>query len=80
MIWRIYVVLWYLWSISFSGLFILLPDVSQLVLGMDTKNEMNDEGSAESPTSVLEDEVCFPFPLMAFLSFYFSFCLIHISM
>lgn len=66
--------------ISFSGMFILLPDVNQLVLGMDTKNEMNGEGSAGSPTSVLEDEVCFLFPLMTFLSSYFSFCLVHVSM
>lgn len=35
-------------------------------LGMVAKNETEDDGSAESPTSVLEDEVCFLFPLMAF--------------
>jgi hypothetical protein len=35
-------------------------------LEMVAKNETEDDGSAESPTSVLEDEVCFLFPLMAF--------------
>lgn len=33
---------------------------------MVAKDENKDDGSAESPTSVLEDEVCFPFPLVAF--------------
>lgn len=35
-------------------------------LEMVAKDENKDDGSAESPTSVLEDEVCFPFPLVAF--------------
>lgn len=49
---------------------------------MVAKSETKDDGSAESPTSVLEEEVCFHFtPLMAFLSVPFSsFCLVFGTM
>lgn len=44
---------------------------------MAAKNETKDDDSAESPTSVLEDEVCFLFPLVAFSLFsYCLFCLV----
>lgn len=36
---------------------------------MEANNKTKDDGSAESPTSVLEDEVCFVF-------FVFSLCLV----
>ena len=51
--------------------FVLIYLLFDLMLGfeMEANNKTKDDGSAESPTSVLEDEVCFVFLFFRFVWF-----------